>query len=172
MIGLISRFLPSLVPGLGAFFNPWVLAAGMAAIGGSFLYGLKIGHERMEAFQSQVEAVGAAQNAKTAATTKAWKDLKETSDAKAQTLAADRAAALARVRALQSAAASRSLLPAPTTGAAGSNRICFAADQLDRGLRETVARVAGRAVAIAQEGQRGIDTAVTCREWANAIVKP
>jgi hypothetical protein len=124
---------------------------------------------KFDEFEAAVKEAGDKQNALTDQTIAAHKSLKEISDAEAKTLAAERDVATVKLRDIQSAIAGVSLLPPSAVSAAGSNRICFAADILDRGLRETVARASERIIAIAQDGQRGIDIAVTCREWAKGF---
>lgn len=58
--------------------NPWLITAGVVALSGAFFYGLHIGHERLEAFQAQVEALSEIQAAKNAATAARQKALTET----------------------------------------------------------------------------------------------
>lgn len=140
---------------------------------GAFAAGAAKMHEHDQAkfdeFEAAVKAAGDKQNALTEQTIAAHKTLKEISDAEAKTAAVERDLATVKLRDIQSAVAGVSLLPPSAAGAPGSNRICFAADVLDRGLREAVARASDRLVAIAQSGQLGVDTAVVCRAWAVAI---
>lgn len=42
MTALITRFLPGLLPGLGAFLNPWVLIVIAIALGGAFAGGVTV----------------------------------------------------------------------------------------------------------------------------------
>ncbi len=145
-----------------------ILSVGAALYGTGWIKG-KIHEEKLfDEYKSQVKAVGDRQNYLTQETIKVHKALKETSDAKAKTAAAERDAALERVRTLQSTSASRSFLPRTSPSTASSNRVCFAADQLDRGVRQAIDRLQQRVVAGAAEGQRGVDTAVVCRDWAKS----
>lgn len=41
MLALISRFAPSLIPGLGAMLNPWVIIAFLVMISGAYLAGYR-----------------------------------------------------------------------------------------------------------------------------------
>lgn len=48
MISLLTRFVPSLIPGLGAFLNPWVLLAIAAAAGFVFFKGYQLGRGALD----------------------------------------------------------------------------------------------------------------------------
>lgn len=164
---------------LGGFALPWwgrwaAIAALAAAWGG--WCALKM-HEhdeaKFEAFKAEVQAAGDRQNFRTQQTIRAHQALKEISDAEANAAAAQRDAALLRVRALQSAAAGRRIVPAAAAGAAGGARICYAdRDELDRGIRERIDRLSARVVGIAEKGQRGVDVAQICARWAQRVQDP
>lgn len=152
----------------------WLALIAVAAAFGwtCYLKGEAHVQEQFDAFEAQVKAAGDRQNELTQQTIKVHKLLQENADAQAQTATASRDAAMLRVRALESAAASSRILPAPAPGTASGNRICFAADQLDRGIRVSLAAAQERFAAIAQSGQRGVDTAVVCSAWAKSLAKP
>jgi hypothetical protein len=160
---------------LGGFALPWwgrwVAIAALAATWGGWCALKMHQHDeaKFEAFKAEVQAAGDKQNFETQQTIKAHQALKEISDAEANTAAAQRDAALLRVRELVRAGRDRSFLPAPAPGAERGDRLCFAAGELDRGLRAAVERLQERTVANAAEGQRGVDAAVICRDWAKAI---
>lgn len=157
-----------------AFIPAWawrwiaVAAVGVALFGTGWIKGRAGEAEKFDEYKAQVKAASDRQNQLTQQTIAAHQRLREMSDVEANAAVLTRDAALARVRLLVRDAGSR-IVPAPSTGATGSNRVCFAADELDRGIREALDRVTDRTLAIAQEGQRGIDTAVVCREWTNAL---
>ena len=48
MKNLITRFLPSLIPGLGAFVNPWVLVAVLAAGSAVWFWGYSTGRDKLD----------------------------------------------------------------------------------------------------------------------------
>lgn len=149
----------------------WIAIAAVAAAAGGWCFIEGVRHEEkiFDDYKEQVKLAGDKQNFLTQETIKAHKALQEISDAEAKTRSAERDAALLRVRILVQAGRDSRIVPAPAAGAAGSNRICFAAEQLDRGLREALGRVQDRTLALAQAGQRGVDTAVVCRDWASAL---
>lgn len=120
-------------------------------------------------YKAEVKAAGDRQNLITQQTISIHKQLQETADAKAQSAAAERDLSLRRLRDIQGAIAGISLLPTPAPNTTSGNNICFAADKLDEGLRNAIAGVANRLGPIAQEGQRGIDTAVIARDWAISL---
>ena len=146
----------------------WIAIAAVASAAGWACY-LK-GEEKVQGafdeYKVAVKAAGDRQNELTRQTIAAHKQLQESSDAQAQAAATARDAALARVRALQSAAARSRIVPAAPAGAAGGDRICFAREELDRGIRAAFARLSQRSLANAEEGQRGVDVATVCRDWA------
>ena len=146
----------------------WIAIAVVAAAAGWTCY-LK-GEEKVQAqfddYKAQVKAAGDRQNELTRQTIAAHQQLQEIADAHAQTAAADRDAALARVRALESARANSRIVPPAPAGAAGGDRICFAREELDRGLRAAFARLSEQSLANASEGQRAADVAAVCRDWA------
>jgi len=151
----------------------WIAIAAVAAAAGGWCWLLGAHHVQREFddYKEQVKLAGDKQAFLTAETIKAHQALKEISDAEAQTAAAERDAAVMRVRQLVQAGRNRGFLPAPAAGAGGSNRICFARGELDRNLGEAVGRISNRVIALAQEGQRGVDTAVVCREWAKGLAR-
>jgi hypothetical protein len=76
-MGWIGKFLPNLIPGLGLFANPWVLLALLAALVGSFLFGVHLEAGRFEAFQEQVKIAGEAQTQRAVSRNKASAQLKK-----------------------------------------------------------------------------------------------
>src|SRR5258708_39368168 len=161
--------------GFLAFIPAWawrwsaILAVAAAAGGACYIAGVRHEEKLFDDYKEQVKLAADKQNFLTAETIKAHKTLQELSDAQAKTAAAERDAATLRVRQLVQAGRDRSLLSAIPPSAAGNNRVCFATDQLDRGLRQAVGAASDRLIAIAQAGQRGVDTAVTCQQWATGL---
>lgn len=176
MWSLILRFLPSLAGGASAFLNPWVLVAGMAAVTGVYFYGRHDGEKSLTIYQAQQEAVTAAQNAKNAQIITDHKRAKEQADETYQRdlsrLSADLDIADERLRAARTKVSQR-LVPAAPAGSAGNLRICFTRETLDRELGGAINRVverhAKRNLQLAAEGQRGINVAKVCQEWAAKV---
>lgn len=48
MTSLIARYLPSLMPALGSFLNPWVLLAVAALAGGVWFHGYATGRDKLD----------------------------------------------------------------------------------------------------------------------------
>lgn len=48
MLSLLARFAPSLLPGLGAFLNPWVLLAVAAVAAGVWFHGYATGRDQLD----------------------------------------------------------------------------------------------------------------------------
>lgn len=116
---------------------------------------------------------GEAQNALTAQVIAAYKHQKELADANFEKRESDLAGELAATRVRLDAARSRgSFLPAAAPGARGDQRLCVARDVLDQGLGDIAGRLESRILAVAAKGQRGIDVAVTCRDWAAKLPAP
>ena len=157
----LTRFLPSLVPGLGALVNPWVLLALLGALVGSFLYGLHIGNSRLESYQLAVRAVGQAQEERTAANIKTDKANKEATDRAHKTkLAAANRFANALADQLRKAP-SGGFVPAAPAGAPSPDRACFDRSQLDGALRNFAADTAG----LIAEGDRAIIGLDASKNW-------
>ncbi len=140
MMGLIARFLPSLVPGLTAFLNPWVLLTLLGALLGSFFYGMHIESVKFAAFRAQVAVIGEAQNAKAAQKAKDDKALKKETDnvykVENDKLARDNAALGKRVR----EGAGSSYVSAgqqPAGSKCPDGQACFDAREFDAALRES-----------------------------------
>lgn len=125
---------------------------------------------KFDEFEAAVKAAGDKQNALTQETVKAHKTLQELSDAEAKTAAAERDAATLRVRQLVQAGRDSRIVPNSAPSSPSNSRICYAdREQLDRGLRESFARLSERVIGIAQEGQRSADVAALCRDWAKKL---
>jgi hypothetical protein len=50
ILSLLARFAPSLLPGLGAFLNPWVLLAVAAVAAGVWFHGYSSGRDTLDAY--------------------------------------------------------------------------------------------------------------------------
>ena len=149
--------------------NPWLILGAFLAVGGAFLAGIEVESRNFASYRGAQEAIAKIQEDQTKRIAAQHRKDAEDAQAQSQTLAADRDAAIAKLRVVQSTIAGRSIVPAPAPGAPVSDRVCYSRAVLDRELRATVARAAERLVGIAQEGQRGWDLAVVCRDWAKAL---
>jgi hypothetical protein len=145
MKAFIAKFLPNLIPGLGAFANPWVLLGLLAALVSSFFYGVHMEAGRFESFKAQVKVVGDAQEKRAAQRGKDNKQLKKDADddykAKNAKLAASNAALVAKLQ----RGPGGSVLPARQQPVApGSpDTLCFDRPELDGALRAFTAGAAG-----------------------------
>lgn len=155
------------------WWGRWLAIAGVlvAAAGWGAVKMHEHDEEKLEAFKLEIARAGDKQNRETAERVLRWKNLKEISDAQAQTAAAARDAALDRERVRQLADSSRRIVPAATAGAGGGDRLCLSRDELDRRLRASFARLSERLIGIAEQGQRGIDVAAVCSSWARGLQK-
>lgn len=157
----IARFLPSLVPGLGALMNPWVLLILGGIVASAFFYGLHIGNSRLESYQIAVKAVGQAQEERTAQRIKDDQaNKKETDRGYKIKLAAANRFANALADQLRKAP-SGGFVPAAPAGAPSPDRACFDRTQLDGALRNFAADTAG----LIAEGDRGIIGLDTGKHW-------
>ena len=144
-----------------------ILAVGAALAFTWYVKGREAVQIKFDEYQAQVKAAGDRQNELTRQTIAAHKQLQESSDAQAQTAAASRDAALARVRALESARASIRIVPSAPTSAQGNLRICYPdRDELDRQVRGAMDEAAAEDHADSATGQTGVDVATVCRDWA------
>jgi hypothetical protein len=179
MWSLITRFLPSLFGGITSLANPWIIAAGMAALGGSFFYGIHVESKNHDAYVAKAEALAAVQNAQTAIRIAEHKRLKEKADETYQRdlsrLAADLDLADERLRTARTKTSQR-LVPAAPGGAAGNQRICADRELLNRELNEAIngafGRYASKRLGSDKEGVRGINVGEVCREWSKALSQP
>jgi hypothetical protein len=53
ILSLLARFAPSLLPGLGAFLNPWVLLAVTAVAAGVWFHGYSSGRDKLDDYIGQ-----------------------------------------------------------------------------------------------------------------------
>jgi len=176
MIGLLTRFLPNLIPSLGLFANPWVLLALLAALVGSFFYGLHIGNERLESYQIAVKAVGEAQEARTKLRIREQQNITKEKDRgheKAYAALDDKfAIALGNYERLCKSVAGCGLLPpVPTTPSsgvvgAGEARVCFDRTKLERGLDKSLERFYKESLGVLLRGDRSRADFATCASWA------
>ena len=149
----------------------WRLTLGLGLAAASYAAIEYWKHEAHVA-EAQVMAdrvAGAAQDKITQQIIKTHEQLKEAKDVQAKLLASQRDDAVARMRALAAASASQRIVPASTGPASSGGRVCYAADELDRGIRERVARLRARVEGVAAVGQAGVDTATICRDWAKGL---
>ena len=160
-MNLIAKFLPSLVPGLGALANPWMLLILGAIVVSAFFYGLHIGNSRLESYQLAVKAVGQAQEERTAARIKSDKENKEVTD-RAHKIKLAAAIRFANALADQlRKAPSGGFVPAAPAGAPSPDRACFDRSQLDGALRNFAADTAG----LIAEGDRAIIGLDASKNW-------
>lgn len=168
-MGLIARFLPNLIPGLGALANPWVLLALLSALVGAFMFGVHLEAGRFEAFKQTVAAVGKAQEVQSAQRTKDRKAITtgvdnvhqlETSKLRATVLALDRKL---RTDPGGSVLPPRQQ-PVPTSG---PDLACFDRAELDAALRRFAADTAG----LVGEGSAAVLDLNTAKNWAGQQLK-
>lgn len=57
ILGMITKFLPNLIPAIGSFLNPWVWVVILAVSSGSFLYSTHLGNERLDAYKEAADQV-------------------------------------------------------------------------------------------------------------------
>lgn len=156
---LIARFLPNLLPAVGAFLNPWVLLALTLAGASLFGYGLHIGNQRLESYQIAVKAVGKVQEANTKRIIAENKSRKEKADASNTKLVADNAALNKQLR---NERARRGYVPAAAPGAKSPNTAKVNRAELERAIQRLDERVSG-IVAQCDKGRIDLDTA---KDWA------
>jgi hypothetical protein len=157
------------------WWGRWLAIAGILAAAAAWGAAKMHAHDEREfdAYREEVKLAGDRQNELTRQVTTAQAQLKEISDAEWKTKhdAAVGALAAAQLR-LDQARRDRRLVPAAPAGAGSGDRLCLSRDELDRGLREAIGRLQQRALAVAAEGQRGIDIASTCSSWARGLQGP
>src|SRR3990167_8380406 len=175
MMSLVARFLPSLGGAVSGMFNPWIICAMMAALGGAFFYGLHLGEKSKETYIAQQEALSAKQNAENAIKIDTWKKLKEDIDERAKLQDELRLAQLAQSNErLRAATKSRPrLLSSSTGGPNGDIRVCASRDTLDSEISGAINRVierhATRNLQLAEEGARAVSVATLCRDWTKGL---
>jgi hypothetical protein len=153
------------------WWGRWLAIAGILAAAAAWGAAKMHAHDEREfdAYREEVKLAGDRQNELTQQITAAQAQLKEISDAEWKTKHDAAVGALAAARLRLAAGRDRRLVPAAPSRAGGGDRLCLSRDQLDRGLREAVGRLQQRALAVAAEGQRGIDIAGTCSSWARGL---
>jgi hypothetical protein len=161
LFSIAARFLPGLMPAFGALLNPWILLAAGGALVGAFLYGLSVGHDRLEAYEMKVAAAGAAQEQRAQERVRHGKIIKEKTDAQNDR---DLSALSTRIAALVkqlSVDPGGSLLPAPGSGAEGAQSITFDRAELDRTLRVFTAGTA----TLVGEGEKAVIDLDAAKRW-------
>lgn len=124
---------------------------------------------KYDAREAEIKAAAEKQNALNQQIIAAHIHQKELSDVQADKMRLERdAAVFAANRRLRELASTR-LVPAVSPGPKGSGRICYAADELDRKVREALGEAAAEDVGDAAIGQAGVDAASLCRDWANRL---
>jgi hypothetical protein len=147
---------------------------GIAAVAGSAalaFYWKGVEHEevKFDDYRAQVKAAGDKQAELARQKEQAWKQLAEATEREAQ-LRTDRLAADLRAARLRGdALASRRLVPEPPGAAGGGGRICYAAEQLDRGLRQDLGGLQRRITDLAEQGQRDRDLAAECVAYVRGL---
>ena len=138
------------------------------AWGAGWFQGRLAGERDLTQYQARVEAEARVAAKRTAEVISQHKAAKEIADAQFEELHAKSNALLnaARLQLAKTRADSR-IVPAKPGGTTGDKRICFSdRDELDRGIRELFIELSKGIIGIAEKGQRGVDVAVTCHNWA------
>lgn len=161
LLTAIGRFLPGLGAAAGALLNPWILLAAAAALAGAFFFGLSIGHERLEAYEMKVAAVGFAQEQRAQERIRRGKILKEKIDAQHDQDLAALSQRIADLVKRLSVDPGGSVLPAPGPGACGAETIAFDRSELDAALRG----FAAGAAALVGEGEKAVSALDAARRW-------
>ena len=163
----IMSFFPSLVPGLGALMNPWILLALGGALVGAFLFGLHLGNSRLEAFESAVAAEGNAALRVRQTQIKVNKSITErrnhAHELEVQNLNVRVTALSERLR----NNAGRRYVPAvpSTPKGGGAGVVCYSRETLNTGLQRSVGRLLERVAGIVATGDKARADFVTCAKW-------
>lgn len=167
-MGLLARFVPNLIPGLGALLNPWILLGLLSAIVSSFLYGMYVEHGHSEARELQHEVVQANYDA--------WAKMRnagherinqETVDEYEDMLAklgVDNDVLTRKLRDI----ARQTVLPANTSSAGGdcpSGAFCVNRDAFERGYSLVQEAGAARDAAIVRKYDRAKAVVLSCINW-------
>jgi len=164
----ITRFMPGVGPAIGAFLNPWVLLALLAALVGAYLFGLREGHQQLEQYQAAVAAVGKAKEAVTRATIARQQDItkgvRNEAKERIRSLNRNHADQLERLR----TDTSRSVLPTVPDAAAGDpnpGQVCFKRDELNRRVGAALVKLLEGAAGVLQRGDRRAIDFLSCATW-------
>lgn len=171
MGALISRFLPTLVPGLGALLNPWVLLGAVLVLAGAFFYGLHIGNDRLEDYKAAVAAAGKAQEAWSKQRAVDQQKLTKEKDREYERRMSDVSTKLAAAERRLRDNTRRGVLPPISgatagSGAVGSTAICFRRAELDQALGEALQRLLTGSQKLIRDGEAARAVADTCTSWA------
>jgi hypothetical protein len=161
LVSIAARFLPGLAPAVGAFLNPWVLLAAGSALVGAFLWGLAIGHDRLEAFEAKVKAVAFLQEERTKERIRRGKINQRKIDAEHDQAVTHLSGRIAELVKRLSVDPGGSVLPAAGPGAEGAESIAFDRAELDGALRAFTAGAA----ALVGEGEAAVIGLDTARRW-------
>ncbi|SRR6266581_9043234 len=137
-----------------------------------YFWGCSIEKGRFDSFKGATDALGRAQEQRSAEVAARNKSSKEKADAESKRKDRVRDRQFADVRKRLSDGADSRLMPADPANPAGDQRICFARDEFDRGLRAALAEAAAEDLRDAEEGQRAADVAALCRDWTKSIFQP
>lgn len=170
-MNFIRTWLPSVIPGIGAFLNPTVLMIIAGLMLTSYVAGCMHEKERFDEFKGGVEALGK-QAHEAAVKRNAELNLakKEADNAYKKRLRdRDRAHAdeLTRVR-LDSRG---SVLPGNSEGAGQplSTEICFDRKKLESGLAGSIQRFLERTTVLIQSGGDSLEDSSSARAWAKQV---
>lgn len=145
-MNFIARFLPSLVPGLSALANPWVLLTLLAALVGAFGFGVYLEAGRFEAFKVTVASVGKAQEQRAHDRAVLNKNLKKEADDAYKLKAGKLLAGNAALAKCLQVGAGCGFVPArqqPVGSKCPDGQVCYDAGELDAAIRKFAARTAG-----------------------------
>ena len=120
-------------------------------------------------YKATVEAVGRQQEENTKLIAAQHRQVKEDLDAKYKAVVDRDAARIAALRVQLNAERSQRIVPAAPSSSSADQRVCYSRDELDRGLRESLARLSERIIGIAEEGERAVVVASQCREWVGKV---
>lgn len=144
---LLTRFVPSLIPGLGALLNPWVLLALLSGAVSCFLFGVYLEHGRFEAYEATQESAQKTYDfwaqQRNAGGNRINKEIVNELQGRNKKLAANNAVLLDSLSKL----AQRSILPPIATSTGGSTDgsiSCFDRAGLGKRIDAVLQRFAGR----------------------------
>lgn len=166
--GLLTKFVPNLIPGLSALMNPWIWVIALSAVTSSFLFGVYLEHGRFEAHLEQDKAAQASYDAwakiRNVFQFQANKEVVNDLKTRNGKLVADNAQLLDSL----SRFANQSVLPPRPDSSAGGDSgrtICIDRERYDAGdraIREAESRIQAETVARLKRARSVVQS---CLEW-------